>query len=133
MCSSDLMVDMLESLQGKRIPLVVLSNKPHGWTVDIMQHFFGNISFAVVRGALPHVPHKPNAAGALQVAEAMGIKASQCYFVGDSNVDMQTAVNAGMYPVGVTWGFRDEEELLHNGAKHLVHTAGELLQLPIER
>lgn len=121
-----------ETLQGlalRGVALGVLSNKPHPWTVEIMRHFFSDISFAVVRGALPHVPLKPDPTAALEVARELDMAPDQCAFVGDSNVDMHTAVRAGMIPVGVTWGFRDVEELRSAGAQHLVHVAGDLLCL----
>lgn len=122
-------IEALKALSRRGVELGVLSNKPHPWTVEIMQHFFAEISFAVVRGAMPAVPLKPDPTAALQVARELDLAADECAFVGDSNVDMLTAVRAGMIPVGVTWGFRDVEELRSAGAQHLVHVAGDLLCL----
>ena len=121
--------EVLTSLAGRGLALGVLSNKPHPWTEQIIRHFFGQIPFAVVRGALPHVPLKPDPAAALDLARQLDVAPDECAFVGDSNVDMHTAVRAGMIPVGVTWGFRDVEELRSAGAQHLVHVAADLLCL----
>lgn len=121
--------DALKALaaQGKR--LGVLSNKPHDWTVEIIRHYFPLVPFDDVRGAMPGVPHKPDPTAALDMAARWDLSPDECGFVGDSNVDIHTAVAAGMIPVGVTWGFRDREELLTAGAQYLVHTAPDLLEL----
>lgn len=122
-------IDALNALSRQGLLLGVLSNKPHPWTVEIMQHFFAGISFAAVRGAMPPMPLKPDPTVALQMVRELDLAPDECAFVGDSNVDMLTAVRAGMIPVGVTWGFRDVEELRSAGAQHLVHVAGDLLCL----
>lgn len=122
-------IEALKALSVQGLALGVLSNKPHAWTVEIMKHFFGEISFAVVRGAMQGVPLKPDPTAALEVVRELDFAPDECAFVGDSNVDMLTAVRAGMIPVGVTWGFRDVEELRSAGAQHLVHVAGDLLCL----
>lgn len=122
-------VEALRALADKGHELGVLSNKPHHWTVDIIGHFFPTLRFSVVRGALPGVPHKPDPAPAQEVLRMLDMPASVCAFVGDSNVDMLTAVRTGMVPVGVSWGFRDVEELRNAGARYIVYAPAELTML----
>ena len=119
--------DLLKTLHAEGFKLAVLSNKPHAFTQLCCDHFFPDVSFEVVFGARPNVPRKPDPAGAFEIAEILGLKPDECAFIGDSGFDMATAVNAGMLPVGVTWGFRDEEELRSFGAKVLISQAEELL------
>ncbi|MDE7064009.1 MAG: HAD family hydrolase [Desulfovibrionaceae bacterium] len=125
--------ETLKALADRGIRLGVLSNKPHPWTEEIIRYYFPHIPFAEVRGAMPGVPPKPDPAAALAIAARLDLSPDECGFVGDSNVDIHTAVAAGMIPVGATWGFRDREELLTAGAQYLVHTAPDLLQLPDQR
>lgn len=120
--------ELLAALTHLNFPLAVLSNKPDPWTQAFVSHFFPSTPFAVVRGALPGIPHKPDPASALDVAARLGVEPRHCLFVGDSNVDVRTGLNAGMAVAGVTWGFRDEAELRAAGATWLVHAPQDLLQ-----
>ncbi|MBP3453812.1 MAG: HAD family hydrolase [Clostridia bacterium] len=119
-------VQMLESLQEKGVKLCVFSNKPHADTCRVVRHFFPQINFAVVRGQIDGVPVKPDPAGALAVAREIGVAPEDFLYLGDTNVDMFCARNAGMHPIGVTWGFREAEELLEAGAEKLLHHPMEL-------
>jgi phosphoglycolate phosphatase len=83
--------------------------------------------FDVVRGAKPGVPLKPDPESALSVAAEMGVAAPQVLFLGDTKVDMKTAVAAGMFPAGALWGFRSEAELRSSGAAALIATPLDLL------
>ena len=96
---------------------------------EAVSHFFGDGVFEIVRGAMPGVPHKPDPASALQISAELGLDAGEFLYVGDTNTDMQTAVAAGMYPVGATWGFRPAEELTGNGARQLVQDPRDILRL----
>jgi phosphoglycolate phosphatase len=119
---------MLLSLRKAGVRCAVCSNKAHDFTVTIVTHFFGPSAFATVLGGGKFAP-KPDPEGARYIAKAMEIDTSVFMYAGDSDIDMQTAVNAGMYPVGVTWGFRSKEELLANGAKLIVNKPEEIVSL----
>ena len=82
-----------------------------------------------MRGQLPNVPLKPDPTAALQIAQELGIPPPHWLYLGDTNTDMRTARAAGMYAVGVLWGFRDRKELLDSGAQALVATPAEVLTL----
>jgi phosphoglycolate phosphatase len=85
--------------------------------------------FAVVRGERKDTPMKPDPVGAKQIASELGIPATEFMYVGDTGTDMQTAVNSGMFPVGVLWGFRNREELVKAGAIMLLDQPCDLLAL----
>lgn len=78
---------------------------------------------------MPNLPHKPDPAGALNAARHLGVAPHEAAFVGDSNVDMLTARNAGMTAVGVDWGFRGAQELKESGADTILYDPLELLPL----
>jgi phosphoglycolate phosphatase len=82
-----------------------------------------------VRGQRDDLPRKPDPAAARAIAEALGVVPERCVYLGDSDVDMQTARAAGMVAIGATWGFRSEAELRQAGADHMIDTPGELLTL----
>ena len=120
-------LDLLDKLVRKNIKLTVLSNKPHELTLKNIELFLPDVPFDLVFGQREGVPKKPDPAGALDIAERLGIVPSRFLYLGDTSIDMRTAVAAGMVPVGVLWGFRDKEELVSNGAKHLIEKPGDLL------
>jgi len=119
--------EMLEALRRRGLPVCVLSNKPQAYTDLTVENFFPGWPFAQVRGARPEMPNKPHPAQALALAKELELTPGSVVFVGDSATDMKTARGAGMLPVGVLWGFRDEAELTENGARHLIATPSELL------
>ena len=121
--------ELLTELQERGIPMAVLSNKPHDATRTVVEGYFPDYHFQVVRGALPSVPVKPDPAGALQIAEELGIPPERFVYLGDTDTDMHTAVAAGMFPAGALWGFRTAEELTANGARVLLKTPHEVVNL----
>jgi phosphoglycolate phosphatase len=121
--------EMLRGLTDRGCTLAVLSNKPNGPVKSLVGTLLGAYNFAVVRGALPAFPKKPDPAGAVAVAAEIGLAPEQFFYLGDTATDMQTATAAGMYPVGAAWGFRGEKELRESGAAVVVHHPREVLQL----
>jgi phosphoglycolate phosphatase len=119
--------DLLEGLSARGRPMAVLSNKPHAFTVEMVRHFFGSWSFAAVFGARDSHPRKPDPAAALEAGAAMGLAPERVLYAGDTRTDMETARNAGMFAVGVLWGFRPRAELEESGAQALVARPEELL------
>ena len=121
--------ELLSTLQRRGLPLVVLSNKAHRFTKVIVEKLLPQWQFQIVQGALPDVPLKPDPTLALQIVKRIGIPAKQFLYLGDTNTDMQTAVAAGMFPVGALWGYRSADELLQSGAKTLIKAPSEVLNL----
>ena len=125
----DGIAEMLDALTARGLAMAVLSNKPHDSTLLCVEKILGRWKFDVVQGVADGVPPKPDTAGALKVADMMGLAPDEFLYLGDTNTDMQTAVAAGMYPVGALWGFRPAEELAANGAKTLIKRPTDLLKL----
>lgn len=122
------MADMLKNLKSKGIKLAVLSNKPHLRTIDVIDRLFGPDLFDFVQGQCDQFPKKPAPDGATYIAKLFNIQPDQCVYVGDTNTDMQTGKGAGMFTVGVLWGFRPKEELEANHADAIVSKPEEILK-----
>lgn len=116
-----------ELLAGLGLPLAVCSNKPHALTLRVVRELLGEVDFVCVEGERAPRPRKPDPAMALDVAAALNLPPAELAFVGDTLTDMQTAVAAGMRPLGVLWGFRDRAELVAHGAEATFATTQELL------
>jgi phosphoglycolate phosphatase len=120
---------MLDELVSRKIKLAVLSNKLHAFTKQCVDKLLPRWKFNIVMGLQNDIPPKPDPASALQIAKQLNIDPPHILYVGDSDIDMKTAVSACMHPVGVLWGFRTKEELQKNGAKTLIEKPQELLAL----
>ena len=120
--------EMLHSLTAKGLDLAILSNKPHAATVETSGYFLKDVRFKLVYGARPGIPVKPDPTAAFEMAREMGYEPSEFAYLGDTSIDMNTANRAGMFAVGVTWGFRTPEELRESGAKVLIDHPMEILE-----
>jgi phosphoglycolate phosphatase len=121
--------ELLDSLTALEVKMAILSNKSHRFTVDCVQDLLSKWQFDAVFGLREAVPRKPDPAGALEIASLLGIPSDRMLYLGDTAIDMQTAVSAGMFPVGALWGFRTRRELQESGGRVLIRQPGELLQL----
>lgn len=121
--------ELFERLGSLDLQMGILSNKPHAFTLESVAYFLRGWNFAKIMGQEEHRPPKPDPAGPQEMGREIGCALSEILYVGDSDVDMHTAVRSGMYPVGVLWGFRDAPELLAAGAKSLAAHPLELLDL----
>ena len=119
--------DLLNALQDRRIPMAVVTNKPHRFTGSMMARYFEPFHIHPVLGQQDGIPKKPDPHLALEASREMGVAPSSCFFVGDSAIDMQTARNADMHPIGAGWGFRTAEELYQAGALTVLGHPLELL------
>lgn len=125
----DGITDLLKTLQADGIPLSILSNKPHPFTLKIVGQLFPDIAFKVVFGQLPGIPHKPAPDGALEIANLLSLLPAECIVIGDSTMDLETAANAGMQSVAVSWGFHDRDRLLAAGAARIADDPEMLLSM----
>lgn len=116
------MPDVIETFKARGFKQAVLSNKPDLPTQRIVSAFFPNGTFEIVTGARPDIPKKPDPTAAVGISDKIGISPEDFLYFGDTGTDMKTAVAAGMFPVGVLWGFRGASELLEGGARMLVKT-----------
>ena len=123
------MVELLTELQQKGAKIAVASNKFHSGTVQLIAKFFPEIDFVEVTGNKEGAPLKPDPMIIEQIIHKASAKLSDTYMIGDSAVDMQTAHNAQIISVGVSWGFRSREELEQNTPNHIVDSVEELRDL----
>lgn len=121
--------ETLEELKKRGIKMAVLSNKPHEAAVDVVKSIFGGTIFEWVQGQTAEVPRKPNPTGAFAIAKRLGFEREEFLYLGDTNTDMQTGLAAGMYTVGVTWGFRPRKELEENHAMAVIDHPLQVLDL----
>jgi phosphoglycolate phosphatase len=117
---------MLEELRADGYLLAVLSNKTHDFTVAMTRAEFPQIPFAMVLGQRDGIPHKPDPAGALQIATALATPPENCIIIGDSTMDLETAVNAGMKAIAASWGYHDLARLKEAGAEIIIDHPSEL-------
>lgn len=120
---------MLTGIAARGIPMGVLTNKPAATAIKCVDRYFGLGRFRIVQGQISEIPKKPDPAGAFIVAERMGVAPGGCLYLGDTSTDMETAVRAGMFPVGALWGFRPQAELREGGARALIAEPADLLPL----
>lgn len=117
--------DMLAALREAGYRLAIVTNKADFAAQALCGSLFGKYVKTVV-GSVDGRPNKPAPDGVFYALEQMGVTAEEAVFVGDSEVDMQTARNAKLDVIGVLWGFRDEAQLRAEGVKTLVRTPAEL-------
>lgn len=103
--------ELLEELQKRGVKMAVASNKYHSATLKLIAHFFPNIHFELVLGNREGVPRKPNPQIVEEILEYTKVGKNEVLYVGDTNVDMQTAKSAEVDCLGVSWGFRPKVEL----------------------
>lgn len=121
--------ELLSKLEQANVVMGICTNKQQALTDKIVRHYLNDVPFVSVLGDRFDDKHKPNPQGPLHIASAMNLDPSAILFVGDSDVDMITASRAGMKAVGVSWGFRDQVELVESGADVIVHEPLEILNL----
>lgn len=119
----------LDLLNRAGVPMAVLSNKPDAFVDRIIAHLDLQKYFVAWRGYLTEADKKPSPRVALQLAERLGAAPNRVAFVGDSEVDIQTARNARMRSIAVTWGFEDREKILQKNPDWVVDEAFDLLKI----
>ena len=121
--------EQLDRLKSEGVKLAIVSNKPDFAVNEVVKQTYGNGYFVYVTGQKENAPLKPDPSVVFELINSMGVKLDNCIFVGDTSVDMQTGVAAGIYTIGVLWGFREEDELVASGADAIVKTPLELYNL----
>lgn len=120
--------ELLARLHVQGVKLAVASNKFQQGTESLVAKFFPDIPFVAVLGQRTGIPVKPDPAIVREIIALAGVAPQETLYIGDSDVDMLTARNAGVDSVGVSWGFRGEKELLASGAGTIAHHPSEILK-----
>lgn len=113
----------------KSYKIGILSNKQDFFVRKLCEQVLIPDSYDETQGVYPGAPTKPNPFLSNRIAEKLGVSPAECVMIGDSDVDLETARNAGMTHIGVSWGYRDEAFLRTHGATRIAHTPQELAQL----
>ncbi len=121
--------DLLDACVVRGVKLAVFSNKADPFTQVVIRTLLPDWPWSAIRGQRADCPRKPAPDGALQVASELGLDPGDCWFLGDSGVDMACANAAGMRGFGALWGFRSRAELEEAGAAHLVASPAEMQRL----
>ena len=116
-------------MQDKGIQLAVASNKYQAATTKLVGYFFPNIRFTAVLGQREGIKTKPDPGIVSEIREKAHVEAADTLYIGDSNVDMQTAINSGVDACGVTWGFRPASELESYHPKYIAQKASDILDM----
>ena len=124
----DGVLETISALKEQGVKTAVLSNKGDFAVQPLVKRYFGGlIERAQGENEAAGVLRKPNPDGVYKIMKELGVTEEETVFVGDSEVDILTAKNAGVDCVAVTWGFRDEKDLIENGAEKLISKPSELL------
>ena len=115
--------------KNKRIYTAVLSNKEDTVLRRLMDEHFGPNAFDVVCGLHPGIAPKPDPQAVWEILTEWGKNPHDTIFMGDSEIDMETARNSGCYPLGVSWGFRSRAALEQAGAARIIDRPDELWEL----
>ncbi len=121
--------ELIQEIKKKNRLLTVLSNKNDPLVLKTVETFFNPSDFALIWGKKPEFPQKPDPASAIAQAKELALETSEFLYIGDSEIDMETAQKAGMVAMGATWGFRPESVLRKHGADYIIHTPKEALSL----
>ncbi len=119
---------LIKEAKDRGLKLAVFSNKPHPFTEIIVNRLLPGMMDRV-QGYTCEELKKPNPAEVLRICRDLSLSVSDVLYVGDSDVDIITARNAGMRSVGVLWGFRGESELRKAGADYIVSIPSQILEL----
>ena len=124
----DGILPLLRALKKAGVAVGVLSNKYDVAAKGLIRHYFGDL-VQITHGERPGIPRKPDPTSTLALLRELGGNPATTLYIGDSAVDMQTAKNAGLTAVGVTWGFRPADELRQAGAAALADSPADLLPM----
>jgi phosphoglycolate phosphatase len=123
--------EVLEVLRGAGIRLGVISNKPHDMTSRIVRKLWPDNTFHAVQGYVREDWRKPNPYHLIEMCRALGVAPADAWFIGDTAIDVITALRAQAISVGVSWGFRPRDELQEAGAHIIIDRPEELAQLAL--
>ncbi len=121
-------IELLDELARRKVVLGIFSNKSHPVTLQVVDKTMGLSRFAAVLGSDAGFPRKPEPDGANEVIRRMGLPKSEILYIGDTIMDHETAQNAGLDDITVTWGFRSRKQLEEQGVTRFVESPDEILQ-----
>ena len=121
--------EVIKKLHDAGYIIGVLSNKPHEFVENMIPALLPDGLCKVARGQIPGTPAKPDPTVPHEVCRALGVKPEECVLVGDSDVDMITAKNAGFFALGVSWGYRPASRLVEMGADAIANIPADIFDV----
>ncbi|MCF0116823.1 MAG: HAD family hydrolase [Bacilli bacterium] len=121
--------ELIKQLKAMHIKTAVISNKDENETIDIINHYFGENVFNVIRGKRHGVMAKPDPTSVFEVMKELKVHQEEVLYVGDSDVDMQTAINAGIRKIAVLWGYRDYNTLVAYSPDYIANDPSDILMV----
>ena len=123
----DGITEILQELKQRGCKMAVVSNKMMAATQELVAHFFPEIEVAIGENEAEGIRKKPAPDMVFEALNRLGAEAESAVYIGDSDVDIQTAKNAGVPCISVLWGFRNREFLLEHGAQHFIEKPSEII------
>lgn len=123
----DGITEILQELKQRGCKMAVVSNKMMAATQELVAHFFPEIEVAIGENEAEGIRKKPAPDMVFEALNRLGAEAESAVYIGDSDVDIQTAMNAGVPCISVLWGFRNREFLLEHGAQHFIEKPSEII------
>lgn len=124
----DGIIEVLKDLKSRGLKVAVISNKFDSAVKELCDKYFSGL-IDIALGQTDNVNEKPAPDMVYKVMNELEVTEDNCVYIGDSEVDIQTANNAGIPCLSVTWGYKDIDFLYENGASTLVYTPSEILEL----
>ena len=121
--------ELINVLLAKKIKTIILTNKPDHVAQKVIAGLFPTAAFDIVRGETFDKPRKPDPACVWELLVELNLVPASVIIAGDSEIDMETALASGCYPLGVGWGYRSREIIVKAGAKRIIERPRELLEL----
>ena len=121
--------ELIATLRSRKLKTAILTNKNDPTTQLVVSGLFPQGSFSIVRGETSGKPRKPDPQCVWDLLVEMSLNPSDVIFVGDSEVDIETAVSSGCFPLGVSWGYRSRETIINAGARRIIDKPEELLEI----
>lgn len=122
-------VDMILKLNEMGIKVSIFSNKPHETAIKVSDALFPEGSVDICYGAREGIALKPDPQGVYEILGELGISPEECLYIGDTGTDMLTGKGAGLYTIGVLWGFRGQKELEDSGADAIIKHPSEIIEI----
>lgn len=122
-------IEAMQKLHEMGIKVTILSNKPHETALKVSDALFPEGSVDICYGAREGIALKPDPQGVYELLGDLGIEKDECLYIGDTGTDMKTGKGAGLYTIGVLWGFRGREELENNGADVIISHPSEIIDI----
>ena len=124
---------LLDNFDAAKIKKCILSNKPDEFVQKVIKHYFTKWEFEYVVGAKKGQPLKPDPKVVNDLIDKMGVSKEECLYIGDTDTDMKTGKNAGVFTIGAAWGFRDEDELTEAGADYCANIPEDIIEYLLKK